>query len=68
MRPYCTGCGKYPDEITEYILAAADEDMSPDAFVRHEEGTYNVANGHFLCTTCYEQAGMPSAPGGWVAP
>jgi hypothetical protein len=28
--------------------------------VREEEGTYNPANGHFLCTHCYIAAGMPS--------
>lgn len=67
-RPICTGCLKRPDEIAEYIEAARDEDMTPDAWVRAEEGTYNPDNGHFRCTACYDKAGMPTAPGGWVAP
>jgi hypothetical protein len=42
--------------------------MTPDDFVREEEGTFNRSNGHFLCTDCYIAAGMPSSPEGWVAP
>lgn len=66
--PICTGCGKRPDEIQEYVDCAADEDMTPDDYVRSEEGTYNCSNGHFLCTDCYCKAGMPSSPRGWIAP
>ena len=36
--------------------------MTPDAYVRAEEGTYNRENGHFLCTDCYVRASMPSKP------
>jgi hypothetical protein len=68
MKPICTGCNKTPDQITEYVELAADEGMTPDAFVRSEEGTYNRDNGHFLCTNCYVARGMPSSPHGWVAP
>lgn len=68
MKPLCTGCGKHPDQIEEYVEIAADEDMTPDAYVRSEEGTYNPENGHFLCTSCYVRAGMPSGERGWVAP
>lgn len=66
--PICVGCKKRPDEIEEYIEIAKIEEMTPDQFVRSEEGTYNRANGHFLCTDCYAKAGMPSTPRGWVAP
>lgn len=66
--PICTGCNMRPSEIEEYLEAAAVEEMTPDDYVRAEEGTYNRANGHFLCTPCYISAGMPSSPTGWVAP
>lgn len=66
--PLCTGCNKRPDEIEEYVEIAKVESMSADDYVREEEGTYNRLNGHFLCTVCYVNAGMPSSPRGWVAP
>jgi hypothetical protein len=70
MIPICTGCNKHPDQIQEYIEGAADEEMTPDEYVMEEEGTYNNANGHFLCTDCYIAAGMPSKhyPDKWIAP
>ncbi len=67
-RPLCVGCGQHPDELDEYIEVAAEEDMTPDDYVRSEEGTYNRDNHHFLCTPCYIKAGMPSSPEGWVCP
>lgn len=71
---YCTGCGKPPAELQEYISAASEEatgipgGTSPDDYVWDEEGTLNRENGHFLCTSCYIRAGMPSSPRGWIAP
>ena len=67
-RPLCVGCNKHPDEIEEYVEIAEIEKMSPDDYVRQEEGTYNHENGHFLCTICYVRAGMPSSPRGWKTP
>lgn len=69
-KPLCIGCGKNPDQIGEYIDAAAEENMTPDEYVRHEEGTYNPVNGHFACTNCYIDMGMPAKPypETWVAP
>lgn len=70
----CVGCGKTPDELDEYIDAVSEEatgvvgGMKPDDYVWEEEGTLNRENGHFLCTSCYIGAGMPSSPRGWVAP
>jgi hypothetical protein len=64
----CIGCGKKPAELAEYVEMAEIEDMTPDDYVRSEEGTYNRDNGHFLCSPCYVDAGMPSSPRGWVAP
>ena len=66
--PYCIGCHKTATEIDEYKDIAADEGMSPNEYVRSEEGTYNRENGHFLCTDCYVKAGCPSSPRGWIAP
>lgn len=65
--PICVGCGKRPEALAEYVEAAWDAGMTPDAYVRREEGTYNRSNGHFLCTLCYVHAGMPSRPSGWKA-
>lgn len=78
--PTCFGCKKTPAEIDEYVQGARDEsdgatdwagkpiEIDPDDFVRLNEGTYNEQSGHFMCTSCYIKAGMPSAPGGWKAP
>jgi hypothetical protein len=68
MKIICVGCLKRPSDLEEYAQLAAEEGMTPDEYVRSEEGTFNVKNGHFLCTDCYVKAGMPSSPSGWVAP
>lgn len=64
----CVGCGKSPSELPEYSPALTGEDIGADDYVWQNEGTLNRANGHFLCNECYIRAGMPSSPGGWVAP
>lgn len=66
--PICVGCNKKPSEIEEYIEAAKECKITPNDYCRTEEGTYNSENGHFLCTSCYIEAGMPSSPQGWIAP
>lgn len=68
--PICVGCHKHPSEIDEYVEGAADEEITPDEYARTEEGTYNAENGHFLCTSCYIKAGMPSLPfpNKWITP
>lgn len=69
----CTGCGKSPSELDEYVSAASEEatrvpgGITPDDYCWDEEGTLNRENGHFLCTSCYVAAGMPSSPRGWTA-
>lgn len=71
MIPICTGCNKTADELEEYIEGARESGMTVEQYVREEEGTYNPANGHFLCTPCYIAAGCPANPypqPGWVAP
>ena len=64
----CQGCKLTPGELTEYVEAAQDCDLTPEQYVRMEEGTFNPANGHFLCTACYIDAGEPSSPEGWKCP
>lgn len=66
--PFCTGCNLPVAKIEEYIEAAKDHEMEVNDYIREEEGTYNRLNGHFLCTECYINAGMPSSGRGWVAP
>lgn len=68
IEPFCVGCNKFAFELEEYQEAGKREDMAPDDFVKSQEGTYNMENGHFLCTPCYTKAGMPSSPQGWIAP
>lgn len=46
----CADCGKTPSELSEYIDAGRENGMSPEAYVRQEEGTYDAASGRFLCT------------------
>lgn len=59
MDARCAKCGKSPEEITEYVIASIEEDMTPSDYVKSEEGTYNPKNGHFYCTSCYVRLGMP---------
>lgn len=69
--PTCIVCKKKPQEIEEYRAAAECEHprMTPDEYVRREEGTYNRETNQFTCTECYMDLGMPSAPTvrGWIA-
>ena len=67
IRPICVGCKHRPGDLDEYVNAAADDETTPDEYVKEEEGTYNPENGHFLCTVCYFKAGCPARPGGWRA-
>ena len=67
--PRCFRCGKMPHELDEYVDAAHDEDdLTPEQFVKEEEGTYNPELNTFACTLCYVAIGAPSAPHGWKAP
>lgn len=71
MTPFDPYCGRRPEEIPEYAEAEAVVDgtyLSPSDYVICQEGTFNPANGHFCCTECYVQIGMPSSPQGWRAP
>lgn len=59
IKPICIGCDKRPHQIQEYLDMAAEDMMTPDEWVKGEEGTYNSTNGHFYCTECYVKAGSP---------
>ncbi len=67
-KPFCPSCERDGSDIQEYINMAHAEDVEVDDYIRQEEGTFNHANGHFLCTVCYVKAGMPSSPHGWTCP
>lgn len=59
--------GELPNAVPDAALTDGEKEKIRD-FVRDEEGTYNAANGHFVCTPCYVKIGCPSSPTGWVAP
>lgn len=73
--PICIGCARRPHEIEGYVVCCMESEGDPRPtddevrlYVIHEEGTYNRANGHFLCDPCYIKNGMPSSDRGWVCP
>lgn len=55
----CKECGRHPEEIPEYVFEAEREGITPEEYVRREEGTYNSETGYFYCTDCYITLGMP---------
>jgi hypothetical protein len=55
----CKVCGKQPNEISEYKTQAKVYKITPEEYVRQEEGTYNLKTGLFYCTSCYIKIGMP---------
>lgn len=55
----CKICGREPSEIDEYIEMAEIEGMTPEEYVRQEEGTFNHNTEMFYCTDCYIKVGMP---------
>jgi hypothetical protein len=67
-RPRCIKCKRTPDMIYEYVEGAEEMSVTPDVYVRVEEGTYNPETERFACTNCYIEMGMPTAPQGWRAP
>jgi hypothetical protein len=55
----CKICGKAPNEINEYIEMAEEKGLTPEEFVKTEEGTFNSSTEMFYCTECYIDIGMP---------
>jgi hypothetical protein len=69
ITPICIGCKKVPSELAEYCDPELIGHLTPDEYVRREEGTYNPSNGHFACTSCYIKLGQPTRGyPGWKAP
>lgn len=56
---HCPYCNRKPDEIPEYVQQAMVEEMSAEAYVRMDEGTYHPTTDLFCCTDCYIKVGMP---------
>ena len=61
----CAGCGKLASELQEYKDMCDPDSQGYEGYkdadeaVRYNEGTWNRANNHFWCTSCYIKAGMP---------
>lgn len=74
-KPYCPDCKRSCVDIPEVLFFANEEGISPESWIRSEEGTYNPTNEHFLCDTCFiareQSTGQRLVgPGGtrWVCP
>lgn len=59
MELKCAECGLTPCQLSEYADEAEHEGITPDEYVRREEGTFNRVTGNFWCTECYCKIGMP---------
>lgn len=55
----CPYCEKQPNQLDEYISPSQVLNITPDEFVRMEEGTYHRATDLFCCTVCYVKIGTP---------
>lgn len=66
----CFRCSKTPSELEEYSEPAKELGITPEEYVKEEEGTYNSKSDQFCCTPCYIAIGTPSGPYpyGWKAP
>lgn len=51
----CEFCLRKPSEIEDYIVAADECDLSPNEYVKKEEGSYNRSTKTFCCPTCYSK-------------
>ncbi|SDX64172.1 hypothetical protein [Salimicrobium album] len=58
----CIRCQQHPSQIEEYKEAAYDMEMSPESYVRMDEGTYHSRTDFFCCTSCYVALGAPVLP------
>lgn len=55
----CPYCDREPKHIPEYVEAAKRENITPDEYVRLEEGTFHHLTQLFCCTDCYIRIGLP---------
>lgn len=56
---HCPYCKQEPHEISKYVEQAEMYGITPEEFVRTEEGTYSQPHNVFTCTSCYIKIGMP---------
>lgn len=66
--PFDPRCGRFAADMPELDDPRHGTGYTRAEYVRAEEGTFNPANGHFLCDRCYIDAGMPTGPNGWRCP
>ena len=59
--PRCSRCRHKPEDLSEYVQAAAEYGMSPDDYVREYEGTWSPRYDLFFCTPCYLAIGAPTS-------
>lgn len=55
----CSICNREPKDILEYKMASDENGISPEEYIKQEEGTYNPLHKIFYCTNCYISIGMP---------
>lgn len=55
----CRGCGKCPDALKECVNGSRIEEVTPEEYVKQNDGTYNPATGLFYCDMCYVKSGCP---------
>jgi hypothetical protein len=63
----CCECKRKPRDIPGYISMAAEFGITPEEFVRQNEGTLNTSTGLFCCDGCYIKLGTPTSRKGWKA-
>lgn len=51
--PFCPACQRQAHEIPDVKMFAKENGLTPEEFVRQEEGTYNPSSEHFLCDRCF---------------
>ena len=66
--PYDPMCNRLAKDMAYLDGFLEHPNQTRAQYVVANEGTYNRANGHFTCDTCYIKAGMPTSPYGWVCP
>lgn len=51
--PYDPSCKREAKDIPSVVQFAQENAMTPEEFIKAEEGTYNPVTGHFLCDPCF---------------
>lgn len=64
----CIDCGKKPEEIKYIVNNAKADKVTPDEWIKENEGTFNRENNKFYCDPCYIAAGTPLGKAGAEQP